>query len=90
MPTAKERVDLCREHLLANVAERGEPHGVRCTRRHLSGYLWGLRGAADLRRRLNLCDSLAGCLEILEGAEHLDLVAPAPSTGGGSSAIVAA
>ncbi|MFO0663518.1 MAG: tRNA-dihydrouridine synthase [Polyangiaceae bacterium] len=87
MPTAKERVELCREHLRANVEARGEPHGVRCTRRHLSGYLWGLRGAGDLRRRLNLCDSLAGCLEILEGAENLELapIAPQPGTGGGGS-----
>lgn len=66
-PTDDERIDLCKAHLVANVAERGEPHGVRCTRRHLSGYLSGLRGAAQLRRELNLCDSLEGCLAILDG-----------------------
>ena len=60
---------MCRTHLLANVEERGEPHGVRVTRRHLSGYLKGLPGAASLRQRLNLCDSLEGCLEILAGAK---------------------
>lgn len=68
-PTPKERFDLCREHLEANVAARGEPHGVRCTRRHLSGYLTGLPGAGELRRRLNVTDSLAGCLELLDAAE---------------------
>ena len=68
-PTAKERFDLCREHLEANVEVRGEPHGVRCTRRHLSGYLSGLPGAAELRRRLNVTDTLAGCLELLDAAE---------------------
>jgi tRNA-dihydrouridine synthase B len=67
-PTAAERIALCREHLIANVEQRGEPFGVHCTRRHLSGYLKGLPGAAALRQRLNLCDSLEGCLEILEGA----------------------
>ena len=66
-PTDDERIDLCKTHLLANVEERGEPAGVRCTRRHLSGYLSGLRGAAQLRRELNLCDSLEGCLAILDG-----------------------
>ena len=66
-PTDDERIDLCKHHLTANVEVRGEPHGVRCTRRHLSGYLSGLRGAAQLRRELNLCDSLAGCLDILDG-----------------------
>ncbi len=68
-PTPKERFDLCREHLEANVAERGEPHGVRCTRRHLSGYLSGLPGAGELRRRLNVTDSLAGCIDLLDAAE---------------------
>lgn len=65
-PTPEERIALCVEHLRANVEMRGEPFGVRVTRRHLSGYLHGLPGAADLRRRLNTCDSLAGCLAMLE------------------------
>jgi nifR3 family TIM-barrel protein len=65
-PTDDERIDLCKTHLRANVAERGEPRGVHCTRRHLSGYLSGLRGASQLRRELNLCDSLDGCLDILD------------------------
>ena len=67
-PTAAERLTLCREHLVANVAQRGEPFGVHCTRRHLSGYLKGLSGAAALRQELNLCDSLEGCLAILGAA----------------------
>ena len=37
------------------------------TRRHLTGYLTGLRHAAALRKKLLFCDSLAGCLEILSG-----------------------
>ncbi len=65
-PTAAERIALCREHLIENVAQRGEPFGVHCTRRHLSGYLKGLSGAAALRQRLNGCDSLEGCLAILD------------------------
>jgi tRNA-dihydrouridine synthase len=68
LPTPAERLALCREHLIANVAQRGEPFGVHCTRRHLAGYLKGLPGAASLRQMLNLCDSLDGCLAILEGA----------------------
>jgi nifR3 family TIM-barrel protein len=67
-PTAEERLALCRQHLIANVAKRGEPFGVHCTRRHLSGYLKGLQGAAALRQDLNRCDSLEGCLAILDGA----------------------
>ncbi len=67
-PTDEERLELCRTHLRANVEERGEPYGVRVTRRHLSGYLAGLRGAAQLRQQLNHCDSLDGCLAILDTA----------------------
>ena len=68
LPTAAERIALCREHLVANVGQRGEPFGVHCTRRHLAGYLKGLPGAAALRQELNMCDSLDGCLAILDGA----------------------
>jgi tRNA-dihydrouridine synthase len=70
-PSPAERVALCRAHLLANVEARGEWAGVRVTRRHLAGYLCGLRGAAALRRALNECGTLAGCLEILDGATCL-------------------
>ena len=68
-PTLGERLTLCRAHLHANVGQRGELHGVRVTRRHLSGYLRGMPGAAELRRRLLFCDSLAGCLDILADYE---------------------
>ena len=68
-PTAEERLELCRVHLQANVDLRGEPWGVRVTRRHLSGYLRGLPGAAQLRQRLNTCDSLSGCFEILDQSD---------------------
>jgi tRNA-dihydrouridine synthase B len=67
-PTPAERLALCCEHLIANVAMRGEPFGVHCTRRHLAGYLKGLHGAAALRQELNTCDTLDGCLAILGAA----------------------
>lgn len=67
-PTAEERIALCKEHLIMNTRARGEPAGVRVTRRHLAGYLHGLHGAAALRRMLNACDSLDGCLAILDEA----------------------
>jgi nifR3 family TIM-barrel protein len=70
MPTREERLALCMEHLRANVETRGEPYGVRVTRRHLSGYLHGIAGAADLRRRLNTCDSLDDCLAMLDDSRR--------------------
>jgi nifR3 family TIM-barrel protein len=69
LPTHVERIALCREHLVANAQARGEPYGVRVTRRHLAGYLRGLPGAALLRQRLLVEDSLSVCLTILDEAE---------------------
>jgi nifR3 family TIM-barrel protein len=68
-PSPAERLALARAHLRANVEARGEPAGVRCTRRHLPGYLHGLRGATGVRRELFACDDLAGCLAILDRFE---------------------
>ncbi|MFO0605986.1 MAG: tRNA dihydrouridine synthase DusB [Polyangiales bacterium] len=67
-PTITERIDLCRDHLLANVAARGEQRGVSCTRRHLTGYLRGLPGASQLRQALVTTPTLDGCLALLEEA----------------------
>ena len=69
-PTMAERLALCRRQLEDNVAERGQPRGVYCTRRHLTGYLTGLPGAAAIRRQLLLCPTLEGCLAILDESER--------------------
>ncbi len=69
-PTVEERIAMCIEHLAANVEERGERRGVAVTRRHLSGYLRGMPGAAALRQALVMCDSHEGCVELLEGARR--------------------
>ena len=69
-PTRSERIEMCREHLVANVGARGELHGVRVTRRHLSGYLHGLQGAAAMRQALMKCDTLDACLEVLGSAKE--------------------
>lgn len=67
-PTDEERLELCAEHLRRNVAARTETHGVRCTRRHLTGYLKGLHNASALRQALFTTDSLAESLDILARA----------------------
>ena len=69
-PTLAERLALCREHLRASAAERGQPRGIYAVRRHLGGYIHAVRGAAALRARLFSCSTLDGCLEILDEAEE--------------------
>ena len=62
-PSADERIAMCRRLLIERYRERGR---VSSTRRHLGGYVSGLPGAAGLRRELFQCDSLDGCLAILD------------------------
>ncbi len=69
-PTAEERIDLCLEHLAANCAARGERFGCHVTRRHLSGYLSGLPGAGQLRRRLMECETYDSCAAVLNEARQ--------------------
>jgi nifR3 family TIM-barrel protein len=69
-PTTDERIALCLDHLAANVESRGERRGVAVTRRHLSGYLRGLAGAAALRQALVVCDSHEGCVALLNAARE--------------------
>ena len=69
-PAWAERIDLCKQHLAANVEARGERHGVAVTRRHLTGYLKGIPGAAVLRQRLVVTDTMSACFEILDEARQ--------------------
>lgn len=83
-PTPEERFDLCEAHLRANVAQRGERFGVLVTRRHLSGYLRGIDGAAALRRAMMQHETLDGCVGVLDEARARHargprLAAPSPS-----------
>src|ERR1700722_19311850 len=67
-PTPEERIALCLEHLAANCAVRGERFGCHVTRRHLSGYLSGIPGAGQVRRRLMECETYEACAAILNEA----------------------
>ncbi len=68
-PSYKERLDLCREHLLLEVEGRGELRALRALRRYYPGYLHGLVGGAALRRKLNVTDELAPVLDMLHTFE---------------------
>ncbi|HEY2513384.1 MAG TPA: tRNA-dihydrouridine synthase [Polyangiaceae bacterium] len=69
-PTAEERIALCLEHLAANCSTRGEKFGCHVTRRHLSGYLSGLPGAGQVRRRLMECETYDACAAVLNEARE--------------------
>ena len=69
-PTSGERLNMARKLLRESVALRGEPRGVYCTRRFLSGYIRGLHGAAVLRRELFQLESLSESLEVIDRYEQ--------------------
>lgn len=58
MPTPEERVSIALDHVADMVADKGERVGIAEARKHLSLYVKGLRGAAELRNKLNSATSL--------------------------------
>jgi tRNA-dihydrouridine synthase B len=87
-PSPEERIAVCKEHLRANVEARGEGRGVRCTRRHLSGYLTGLPNANALRKKLYVTDTFAECVELLDQALHdIQTAASRPRTWSGAQGV---
>lgn len=65
-PTTEERIALCREHLVAQVEERGALRALRSMRRYYPGYLHGMEGSGALRRWLNVTDELEPVLEMFD------------------------
>ena len=81
-PSARERSEVCLEHLRLAVRERGERQAVISLRRHYSGYFRGLRQASRLRAELSqyreaaaVEDRLEELARSLPGAE--DVTGPA-------------
>lgn len=70
-PSLKERAEVCRRHLLASVAWKGERRGVVEMRKHYSGYF---RAIPDFKPwRIKLLDALetAQVLDVLEEIRSL-------------------
>ena len=65
-PTARERIELCRDHLIAMAEVRGERQAVRGMRRYYPGYLAGVPDAELLRKQLDTLPTLAAALAELE------------------------
>jgi tRNA-dihydrouridine synthase B len=65
-PTLEARFALCREHLLAMSADRGERRAVRAMRRSYPGYLHGIEDRDELIRELNAMPTLEDTLNALE------------------------
>ncbi|MCA9608893.1 MAG: tRNA-dihydrouridine synthase [Sandaracinaceae bacterium] len=64
-----DRIALCREHLAASCAARGESRAVRYMRRYYPGYLKGLRSSSTMRNRLNVTEELDPVLALFDEYE---------------------
>ncbi len=65
LPTAEERITLAMEHITLMCELKGEHRGIREARKHASWYIKGLRGAAQLRNKINMATSLDEMRNIL-------------------------
>ena len=57
-PTPEERITLAMEHIALMCELKGEHRGIREARKHASWYIKGLRGAAQLRNKVNRATTL--------------------------------
>ena len=62
-----EIVDVALSHLELMIESKGERAGIAESRKHLGWYMKGIRGAAELRNRINTAESLDELAEILNG-----------------------
>ena len=60
-----ETVDVALSHLALMIESKGERAGIAESRKHLGWYMKGIRGAAELRNRINTAESLEELTEIL-------------------------
>ena len=56
-PAVEERVEIMKLHFRYLLEEKGEYIGVRCMRKHVGWYVKGIRGAVDIRRKINRIES---------------------------------
>lgn len=62
----RARVGLCREHLAASIAVRGEDRSIRYMRRYYPGYLKGLPSASTVRNQLYRAEELGAVHAIFD------------------------
>lgn len=63
--STNEVVDTALWHLALMIENKGERAGIAESRKHLGWYMKGVRGAAELRNRINCAESLNELTEIL-------------------------
>ena len=69
-PTIRERIDVCKKHLLKSVEWKGPIVGINEMRRHYTNYLKGLPGIKEYRNKLVTLKETEEILQVLTEIEH--------------------
>ena len=69
--SVNETVDVALSHLSLMIENKGERAGIAESRKHLGWYMKGIRGAAELRNRINTAESLDELTEILSTLKEI-------------------
>ena len=77
LPDMKEKVEVCRRHLLMSVEWKGEYTGIREMRRHYNNYFRGIPNFKPIRMKLVTSDDLNEILDTLSFIEE-NIKIPAP------------
>ncbi|MFN3269625.1 MAG: tRNA dihydrouridine synthase DusB [Candidatus Kapaibacteriota bacterium] len=72
-PTARERIEVCLEHLKRNIEFKGDRQGILEFRKFYSGYLKNLPNASKIRSQIVTLESYQEIVDVLyEYIEHLE------------------
>lgn len=66
IPTVKNRIETAEKHLKLEIQNKGELTGVRESKSVIGHYLFGLKGAAFARMKINMSESANEIFEILK------------------------
>lgn len=69
-PTVKERIECALEQTSDMINDKGERVGIAEARKHLSWYIKGIRGAAEIRNKINSAATLNEIKEIICDLEN--------------------
>jgi tRNA-dihydrouridine synthase B len=66
-PTIEEKVSTMIKHLKMLVADKGEHVAVREMRKHVGWYIKGMKGSAEIRRKVNTIDNVELLIQTIKG-----------------------
>ena len=69
----EELIQVIKDHFAMELEDKGERRAVREMRKHVSWYTKGTKGSAELRRRINTCESAEELIEIVDQIKEIKI-----------------